>query len=289
MTQLTTIALFGAGGKMGFRCAERLSKTDGYSLRCIETGEAGAARLRAIGLTGMTADEAVRDADAVLMAIPDRAIGTVLSRIVPGLKPGALVLLLDPAAAHAGELPARADISYFIAHPCHPPLINDEVGDARRDFFGGVAKQHMVCALMQGGDADYALGERVARVIYGPVMNAYRVTVAQMAMLEPALVETTLMACLSTMKEAVDEAIRRGVPAEAAREFALGHMNVAVGVIFGYSGGVFSDGALLAMARGRRTLFRDDWKRVFDEDNLMEQVREIVDGGAPAAPGTGKA
>jgi D-apionate oxidoisomerase len=198
--------------------------------------------------------------------------------VVPLMKPGAMMMVLDPAAAHAGELPLRADLSYFVAHPCHPPLINDEVGDARRDFFGGVAKQHIVCALMQGDERDYALGEAMGRILFGPVMNAYRVTVAQMALLEPALVETTLIACLAMMKEAIDEAVKRGVPAEAAREFALGHINVAVGVLFGYSGGVFSDGALLAIEQGKAMLFKPDWKRVFTDESVMAQVKAITKG-----------
>ena len=52
------------------------------------------------------------------------------------------------------------------------------------------AKQHIVCALMQGPEEHYALCEEVARAIYAPVMRAHRCTVEQMAILEPALSET---------------------------------------------------------------------------------------------------
>jgi hypothetical protein len=34
--------------------------------------------------------------------------------------------MLDAAAPHAGELPERDDITYFVTHPCHPPIFNDE-------------------------------------------------------------------------------------------------------------------------------------------------------------------
>ena len=45
----------------------------------------------------------------------------------------------------------------------HRPIVNDEVEpEARMDFWGGIAaKQHIVCALMQGGEGDYTLGEQV--------------------------------------------------------------------------------------------------------------------------------
>ena len=68
---------------------------------------------------------------------------------------------------------------------------------------------------MQGAEDDYALGEQIARRMFAPVMNAYRVTVEQMAILEPAMSETVILTCMFVMKEAIDEAIRHGVPAEA--------------------------------------------------------------------------
>ena len=276
---MTKIAVFGAGGKMGLRAVDKLIAQPEYAVLCVEVGERGITRLRERGLTVMPSTQAASMADVLVLAVPDALIGAIAHEVVQSMKPGAMLMLLDPAAAHAGELPTREDIAYFIAHPCHPPLINDEVGEARRDFFGTVAKQHIVCALMQGREADYATGETVARLIFAPVMNAYRVSVAQMAILEPALVETTLIACLVMMKEAIDEAVKAGVPAEAAHEFAMGHINVAVGVLFANSGGVFSDGALVAIERGKKMLFKDDWKRLFTAESVMEQVQEIVKKG----------
>ena len=41
---------------------------------------------------------------------------------------------------------------------------------------------------MQGPEEDYARGEAIARAMYAPVMRSHRVTVEQMAILEPALV-----------------------------------------------------------------------------------------------------
>ncbi len=51
-------------------------------------------------------------------------------------------------------------------------------------------------------------------------------------MLEPGLSETVVASLLDLMREAMDEVIARGVPAEAARDFLLGHMNFLGAVIF---------------------------------------------------------
>jgi hypothetical protein len=279
---MTTIALFGAAGKIGTRISNRLRDDAAFWTLYIETGDAGVARLHANGLMPTAKPDACARADVAILAVPDTVLGTVAHDVVPRLRSGALVIALDPAAPYSGELPERPDISYFIVHPCHPPIVNDEVDPAaRRDFWGGIAaKQHIVCALMQGPEADYALGEQIARRMFAPVMNAYRVTVEQMAILEPAMSETVILTCMFVMKEAIDEAVRHGVPEEAARQFALGHMNVNVGILFGYLNTDFSDGAKLAVARAKDELLRPDWKKVFEPENVLAQVRAITRGRA---------
>lgn len=279
---MTTIALFGAAGKIGTRIANRLKDDPGYRTLYVEAGEAGQARLRERGFTPSTQEEAAREADVMILAVPDVLIGSVAAGIVPSLKRGAMVICLDPAAPYSGELPERPDISYFVTHPCHPPIVNDEVDpEARRDFYGGIkAKQHIVCALMQGPEGDYAKGEQIARRMFAPVMNAYRVTVEQMAILEPALSETVVLTCMFIMKEAIEEAVRRGVPAEAAREFALGHMNINVGILFGYLDAQFSDGAKLAVERAKQNIFQPDWKKVFELENVLKEVKAITQARA---------
>jgi len=281
---MTTIALFGAAGKIGTRIANRLKEADEYRTLYIEASQAGLARLREHGLPPSTQEEAVREADVVILAIPDTLIGKLTAGLVPTLKSGALVICLDPAAPYGGELPGRKDIAYFVTHPCHPPIVGDEVDlEARMDFYGGIkAKQHIVCALMQGTEADYAKGEQIARRMFAPVMNAYRVTVEQMALLEPALSETVVLTCMFVMKEAIEEAVRRGVPAEAAREFALGHMNINVGILFGYLDAQFSDGAKLAVRRAKESIFQPNWKNVFDLENVKREVKAITQARAAA-------
>jgi prephenate dehydrogenase len=185
------IALVGAGGKMGRRLSVKLT-TSRHEVFFVETGSAGIAYLQEQRLTVTPIEDAAKHADAIILAIPDVAIGKVSGEIVPLMKAGAMLITLDPAAAYSGKLPERKDISYFIAHPCHTSMFNDEVTEeARKDYFGGVAaKQNIVCALMQGPEADYAVGEEIAKIIYAPILRSHRITVEQMAILEPGLSET---------------------------------------------------------------------------------------------------
>ncbi|MDB5660173.1 MAG: semialdehyde dehydrogenase [Cypionkella sp.] len=275
---MTKIALFGAGGKMGVRLSRNLAKTD-YTVAHVELSEAGQARLKdAVGADCVTAAEAVLGADVVVLAVPDTAIGKVAAMVVPMVAPGTIVICLDAAAPFAGHLPPREDITYFVTHPCHPPIFNDETDpEAKRDFFGGVAaKQGVVNALMQGPDAHYAVGEAVAKAIFAPVARSHRVTVEQMAMLEPGLSETVVASLLVVMREAMDECVARGVPQAAARDFLLGHMNILAAVIFDEQPGVFSDACNKAIEFGKPMLMRDDWKKVFEWDEITASIQRIT-------------
>jgi hypothetical protein len=276
---MNTIALFGAAGKIGTRISDKLRDARQFRTLYVEAGQDGLSRLRQRGLTPSSQQRAIREADTIVLAIPDTLIGTVAADIVPQLRSGTLVILLDPAAPHGGELPPREDIAYFVVHPCHPPLVNDEIEpSARNDFWGGKARQNLVCALVQGSEEDYARGEKIARVIFAPIINVHRITVEQMAVLEPAMAETMILTCMVVMQEAIEEAIRSGVPRQVAYDFALGHMRVNLGILFGYIDAEVSEGAKLAVDRAKRDVFQPDWKKVFEPANVMEQVRAIVAG-----------
>jgi hypothetical protein len=273
------IALLGAGGKMGLRCTSNLLKTD-HDCRFAEVSPAGIEALAERGATVMPMVEAVADAEVIVLAVPDRLIGVISAQVVPLAASGAMVIILDPAAPLAGTVTMRTDLAYFVTHPCHPPINNDETDpEARADFFGGIAaRQNIVCALMQGTDKDYARGEEVARTIFAPVMRAHRITVEQMAVLEPAMAETVVLTLMFTIKEAMEEAIRAGVPAQAARDFLMGHMGVNMGILFGDTGVRPSDGALKAVERGRAAVLKEDWRRVFEPERILAEVRAITAG-----------
>jgi len=275
---VTTIALFGAGGKMGYRLASNL-KGSRFKVHHVEVGEAGRERLRTgLGVECTPADTALAEAEVVVLAVPDTAIGKVSHSIEGQLKPGTMVVVLDAAAPFAGHLPKREDLTYFVTHPCHPPVFNDETDPkAKRDFFGGIAaKQHITNALMQGPEEAYALGEEIAKTIWAPVMRSHRVTVEQMALLEPGLSETVAATLLVVMKEAMDEVVARGVDREAARDFLLGHINVLGSVIFEETPGVFSDACNKAIQFGKPALMRDDWKKVFEPAEIAASIERIT-------------
>jgi hypothetical protein len=270
----------GAGGKMGCRIIDNLKGNPDYRVTPVETGAAGVARLAERGLTPVPAAQAAADADIVVLAVPDVLVGKVSHEIVPQLRAGTLVVSLDPAAPLAGVMPARKDVTYFVCHPTHPPLFNDETDPrAQRDWFGGIAKQDAVCAVLSGSEELYATGERLAREMFRPVKDTYRVTVEQMAVLEPALVETFSSTLVEAMKEGFDEAVRMGVPEAAARAFFMGHIRIQFAVLFGYADFQFSDGAKLAMKQARDVLLKPDWKqKVFDRGAIQRSVRNIVEG-----------
>lgn len=276
---MTKVALLGAGGKMGVRLATNLSRTE-FEVSHVEVSEAGQARLKAeTGLDCIPQDDALRGAEVVILAVPDTVIGRVAGAIVPTLAAGTMVVILDAAAPFAGHLPARDDITYFVTHPCHPPIWNDEsTPEGRADHFGGVAaKQGVVNALMQGPREHYELGDRIARAIYAPVARSYEVTVKQMAMLEPGLSETVCASLMAVLREALDETVARsGVSHECARDFLLGHMNILGAVLFNEREGAFSDACNKAIEFGKPMLMRDDWKRVFEWDEVAESIRRIT-------------
>lgn len=272
------IALFGAGGKMGARLTKNLIGAP-FQVRHVEVGEVGRQRLLdEFGIPCLDADAALEGVDVVILAVPDTLIGKLAAQIAPKLAAGTMVITLDAAAPFAGHLPDRPDLTYFVTHPCHPNIFDPDVHVAGSpDYFGGVrASQAIVNALMQGPNEAYALGEQIAKLIYQPVKASYRVTVEQMALLEPGLSETVCATLLDTMREAMDEIVARGVPAEAAREFLLGHMTILSAVIFKQIPGQFSDACNKAITFGKPRLLRDDWKQIFDRGEIAESIQRIT-------------
>jgi D-apionate oxidoisomerase len=276
---MITVAVFGAGGKMGTRIGDRLRDDGQVDLLLVEADPAAQARIEERGLSCTSQDEAAERADAVVLAVPDWVIGPLAAEIVPRLRAGALLMTLDPAAAYAGHLPEREDVAYFVCHPAHPPLFLDETDpEAIRDYFGsGRARQSVVNALIQGSEDDYALGERLSKRMWGPILRSHRITLEQMAILEPALSETTVGTCISVMKEALDHVVEMGVPEEAARDFILGHIRVIAAVIFGEVPFPLSDGALQAIREGSEVIVQPDWKEeVFDLEAVRRSVERIA-------------
>jgi hypothetical protein len=275
---MTKVVLAGAGGKMGVRLTHNLKNSD-YEMAYLEISPQGMQRLGEKGVTVTAAGDCIPDADVLILAVPDVALAMVSREMIPMMKSGALVVTLDPAAALAGKLFARSDVAYFITHPTHPSIFNWEAEEEKmKDHFGGVAaKQSIVCALMSGTDEDYYKGEELARTFYGPIFRSHRITAEQMGLLEPALVETLASTCIYVIREGLDEVIKRGVPPEAARDFLLGHLRIQMAVLFNeLPGAVFSDAANKALQRGLKEFIREDWRKVFDPENVKDQIESIT-------------
>jgi D-apionate oxidoisomerase len=272
------IALVGAGGKMGCRLTDNFLKTPGYDVSYLEVSPQGIENLKKRGVSVAKQETAISQADVVILGVPDVAIGKISQELIPMMKPSALVLTLDPAAPLDGVIHHRSDLGYVIAHPCHPSVFNWEPTElAFRDFYGGItAKQSIVVALMSGTEVHYKLGEKVSQDMYAPIHRTHRITLEQMAILEPAMVETLAQTCMEVVKEGYDKILSLGVPEAAARDFVLGHIRIQIAVLFKEVNGTFSDAAYKISKRAKPILFREGWQKIFEMSDIKEQVRDIT-------------
>lgn len=273
------IAILGSGGKMGFRITKKLVDA-GYHVRAIEIGDAGKERLAAANIPAVSTSQGIAGAKVIIFALPDNVIGTVIRELSAQISPGTMLLILDAAAPYADDLPRdRPDLTYFVGHPCHPPLFSNETHGAERlDYHGGVAPQSIVCALMQGPETDYALGSEICEAMWSPIIKTHRVTVEQLAILEPGLSEMVAMAFVDTMVEAVDECAKQGVPRDAAFDFLIGHLNVELAMWFGFSPKVPSDAALRLMRFAKSKVVHPDWREALKPQMIKEAAELIVFG-----------
>jgi len=270
------VAILGAGGKMGARALEKLAPA-GHKLLLCEADAHKAGELRDRGFEVTPAEQAAREADFVLMAVPDALIGQIARRLIPLLKPGGVLIMLDAAAAYLGEIPSRPDVTAMIVHPCHPPFFTEQATpEARRDYFGGIAWQDLLVSLIEGEEERFQQGVSLCRQVFSPVRTAHRVTPEQFAMLEPAMSEIIVAAAAAWMKESLEEAVRRGVPREAAEAFMAGHAQIAMAIVFGAEKSPFSDAAKRAIEWGTRHYISPNWREIFEPEKLRAAIREIL-------------
>jgi len=277
ITESLTIAVVGAGGKMGMRVSNNLVKT-GHTVFYSENSPAGQERVTATGRTLTATEDAVADADVVVLAVPDLALKAVSAAVVPLMKSGAVMLTLDPAAAYAGLLTRRDDVIQAVTHPCHPSVfVERHTPEEYADTFGGIAALQDAIAAIESDDSEKKdMVETVVRVIFAPVGDVHWVTVKQLAQLEPTLVETIACMIGALLKEALDEAVNTmGVPEPAARAILLGHTQVALANTL-KGDNPFSDACLIAMDYGRSTIIKEDWKKVFQDDELDKNLAAML-------------
>ncbi|PZF56180.1 oxidoreductase [Curtobacterium sp. MCBD17_034] len=277
-----TVAVIGAGGKMGTRVSNNFAKS-AYTTLYAEASSAGQERIRDLGREITETLDAAKQADVVVLAVPDVLLGRISEDVVPVMKSGAIILTLDPAAAYAGLLAKREDIHYAVAHPCHPSVFLERTSKEEwDDTFGGIAAPQEVVAAVEPsasvGDADTvrATAEAVISTMYAPVIQVHWVTVKQLAVLEPTLVETIACMIGDFLNEALHETVDGvGVPFEAARAMLHGHTWIAL--TNGLRGSnPFSDACHIAMGYGREKLIKEDWKQVFDDAELDGVIAKML-------------
>ena len=249
----------------------------------IEISENGRKRLKEnLGVDSTDSYDSLKTAETVVFAVPDILIERVSQQVIPLLQPGSTVIGLDPAAHYAKVMMMRDDLKYFVVHPCHPSLFPFEDNlslAAQNDWFGGVgaAKMDLVCAMQQGSDEDYEVNEAFAKRMFKPVNRCFKITIDQMIMLEPALVESTTTPLVMGIKQAVDACVDSGVPREVVLAFVMGHLKVQFGVIFGFAGFPFSDGANLAARNGMKEIFKEGWlENIMKREKVDESVYKIT-------------
>ena len=277
MSDYRTLALVGAGGKMGMRIGANLARSD-YTVHYCENAPAGRERLATEGREASEIHDVIAACDLVILAVPDIALADVSRDLVPRMRAGATLLTLDPAAAYANVLHRRDDIRYAVAHPCHPSVFLERRTDAEyADAFGGAAATQSVAAAFDGGSAaDKAALEPVICVMYGPVDTVHWVTVTQLAYLEPTLVETVTCMLGTFIKEALDETVARtDMPRPAAEAMLYGHIQIALAVAF-KSTNPFSDACMIAMDYGRDAIIKPDWKKIFDQGELDKVIARML-------------
>jgi hypothetical protein len=272
-----TVSVIGAGGKMGTRVSNNLADS-GYRTLYSESSPAGQQRIKELGRTVTPTEPAVAEADVVILAVPDVVLGSVSEEVVPTMKPNSILLTLDPAAAYAGLLARRDDLHYAVAHPCHPSVFLERTrAEEWADTFGGIAApQEVVAALDDDDDAVRARAEAVISTIYAPVIAVHWVTVKQLAVLEPTLVETIACMIGEFLNDALEETVNTvGVPREAARAILYGHTWIALTNGLRQSN-PFSDACHIAMDYGRQTIIKEDWKRIFDDGELDQLIAKML-------------
>jgi ketol-acid reductoisomerase len=280
-----TVVIVGAGGKMGFRASEKIGGLNRYRMILCEKDQAKADELRAKGFRVDPVEAVLADADFIVLAVPDEAIGSLSHAFVPRMKTGSTLIALDAAAAYAGHIPSRPEISQIITHPCHPPFFSEQdTPEARRDYFGGTAVQDILISLVEGPEDALAEATELCKAMFSPVKNVHRVTPEQFAFLEPAMSELVAATAATLMKASLDTAIAKGVPAEAARAFMAGHAQIAMAIVFGAEKSPFSDACQVAIRWGMKEIVRPDWQRVFEPETLRQVIEIMLNPVGEMAP-----
>lgn len=274
---MKNIALVGAGGKVGQRLVQKLKNDPNYHMFYVEKQKE---RLEEYGVSVSNMEEAVKDADYVILAVPDRLIQFVSKEAAGYMKSGAILITLDPAATYSGAIEELPHLKYVVIHPNHPSVFTSSSDPkVAKDYWGGVAPMDIVCSLVKGEESDKKDVENLARKMFAPIRQAFWITAEQMCLLEPGVVELVTAPLFEAMREAMERIIEMGVPREVAHSFVTGHLRPQLHTSFGdASPDNMSDGAKAALKKGMETIMKPGWKEeVLNVDFIKTFTREIAD------------
>lgn len=271
------IALVGAGGKVGLRLVKKLKDDPAYQMSYVEKRKEV---LEPYGVQTEDLPDAVRDADYVILAVPDRLIQFIVKDAVQHMKPNAVLITLDPAATYSGAVPELPHLKYLVIHPNHPSVFTSSSDPAvTHDYWGGTAPMDIVCSLVRGEETDKVQLEALARKMFEPVLKVFWITPEQMCMLEPGVVELVTAPLFEAMREAMERIIEMGVPREVAQSFVIGHLRPQLHTSFGDADpNNMSDGAKEALKKGMELIMKPGWKdEVLNIEFIKKFTQEIAD------------
>ncbi len=186
------------------------------------------------------------------MAVPDRLIGKSRTNHRQGAARHRARRARRRGPAR-GLMPERKDVTFFVTHPCHPPIFNDETTPKPGTTSSAAARQaaHRLRADAGAGGTLRAVRRRRAHDLQAgdalPPLHGRNI-----AIMEPALSETVATTlCLPLRRRpkrrsaAACRAGRDGLPSRPSHDRACHRVRR-------HARGPFSDGALHAIDRRSR-------------------------------------
>jgi len=118
--QQRTVAVIGYGSQ-GHAHANNLKESGASVVVGLREGSASAAKAKQAGLTVASVEEAVKQADFVMILAPDEHQGAIYrDQIQPNLKQGATIAFAHGFNVHYGQIEPRADIDVVMIAPKGP-------------------------------------------------------------------------------------------------------------------------------------------------------------------------
>ena len=177
--------------------------------------------------------------------------------------------------------PKRADITYFRRASVPPLLFVPETAPASADTGlvrrEGTLPASIVCApCTWGPEEHYTHRQRtLAADMFAPILRRHRATIEQMAVLEPAVVESTFATLHHRDARGHGDRRGHGGPGAGGAGFLSRTYSNGTGDHLWFAGFPLSDGAMKAIEQNRPRIFRETWRDVITIPAVRQSVRDI--------------